>query len=36
MDRNRPQYLWLRKNPDEEALLYYINTALKKEKKKKG
>ncbi len=36
MDRNRPQYLWLRKNPDEEALVYYINTALKKEKKKKG
>jgi hypothetical protein len=36
MDRNRPQYLWLRKNSDEEALLYYINTALKKEKKKKG
>jgi hypothetical protein len=36
MDRNRPQYQWLRKNPDEEALLYYINTALKKEKKRKS
>ena len=36
MERNRPQYAWLRKNPTEESLLYYINTALKKEKKKKG
>jgi hypothetical protein len=36
MERNRPQYGWLRKNPTEEALMYYINSSLKKEKKKKG
>jgi hypothetical protein len=35
MERNRPEYQWLRKNPDEEALLYYINSSLKKEKRKK-
>ncbi|MCU0388093.1 MAG: hypothetical protein MUE71_05755 [Chitinophagaceae bacterium] len=35
MERNRPEYQWLRKNPTEEALLYYINSSLKKEKRKK-
>ncbi len=35
MERNRPEYQWLRKNPNEEALLYYINSSLKKEKRKK-
>jgi hypothetical protein len=36
MERNRPEYQWLRKNPTEEAVLYYINSSLKKEKKKKS
>lgn len=36
MERNRPKYDWLRKNPTEEAVMYYINSSLKKEKKKKG
>lgn len=36
MDKNRPEYQWLRKNPDEEALVYYINSALKKARRKKG
>ena len=36
MERNRPEYQWLRKNPTEESLVYYINSSLKKEKRKKG
>ncbi len=35
MERNRPEYQWLRKNPDEESLMYFINSSLKKEKRKK-
>jgi hypothetical protein len=35
METYRPEYQWLRKNPDEEALLYYINSSLKKDKRKK-
>ncbi len=35
MEKYRPEYQWLRKNPSEEALLYYINSSLKKEKRKK-
>lgn len=35
MERNRPEYLWLRKNTTEKDLMYYINTSLKKEKKHK-
>jgi hypothetical protein len=34
IERNRPEYLWLRKHPTEEDIMYYINTSLKKEKKK--
>jgi hypothetical protein len=34
MNRYRPDYLWLRKNPDDKEIMYYINTALKKEKRR--
>lgn len=33
MERNRPQYQWLRKNTSEEALIYFINSALKRERR---
>lgn len=36
IERNRPKYDWLRKNPTEEALMYYINSSLKKESKRNG
>jgi hypothetical protein len=35
MERNRPEYGWLRKHTDEESLIYYINSSLKKENKDK-
>ena len=35
MERNRPEYQWLRKNEEEEALVYFINSALKRERRKK-
>jgi hypothetical protein len=34
MERYRPDYHWLRKNPEEKEIMYYINTALKKEKRR--
>jgi hypothetical protein len=36
MERNRPEYQWLRKNPEENDLVYYINSSLKKEKRRKS
>jgi hypothetical protein len=36
IERHRPVYQWLRKNPDEEAILYYINSALKKDRKRRS
>lgn len=34
MEHNRPTYEWLRRHTDEESMLYYINSSLKKEKRK--
>lgn len=34
MEHHRPSYEWLRKHTDEESMLYYINSSLKKEKRK--
>lgn len=34
VQRHRPTYQWLRKHPGEEDLMYYINSSLKKDRKK--
>jgi hypothetical protein len=34
MQRYRPEYQWLRKNPDDKEIMYYINSALKKERRR--
>lgn len=34
MDRYRPEYQWLRKNPGEQEIMYHINTSLKRERRR--
>ncbi len=36
MEDHRPTYDWLRKNPTDEDLMYYINSSLKKAKRKRN